>query len=603
MQTKKILIALLLSFVFIPKGISQNASQITNLNTDEMIPLDFTGTKPKISIKSNVFIANSNSFTFDTGGGMPGIYVPYESLTIENQLNVDKKVVEKTTLKGKYYIRWKRINIQIDKSNSNSTPFSIDIMCNVYKKGQINLNNANDAILGFIVGATPTPNSGTFIEKLTEAYSVNDKTGFGIYTNAPGATKDINKSWGDLKAYLKIGPINNMDSYSEIKWAYNEDSYKNMIIPGFQLNLNDGNNNYTSNDLITTLDTGHDFLSTRLKQDPQNSPNFQRYFWASPWHAPHGKWMIEGLKVSVRFIDKKNTISSYTFPSIDKNRQGGTYHPNSVIISDYDNNKMPEPYKDVKGIPIVDKPQNRMFLGNTVHFYCPLVYWDISGAKFGMAFSNNPANEWPTYADNAKSKGQFRSPSINVQNVKVPAGKNRLLTVAVASGHSVFHGASFNGKAMKLQKVVPLPGGNLALYTLPLGSNNNSETGNVVANGIFLNTIGVQSFSNIDQTNPFDKLISSNKLNPVGTASLSTNLDDTGLVCDFIAAFGNTPEITTEGNRQLRTFYNNKGDHNPGQKMTISSSYKVGNGTLEMKWKIQPAAAYAQIIMKLNRKD
>ncbi len=398
MKNLKCLAMVIVSFLCL-NTLELQSQDLQGLDVSKMIPLPLNGKSyPSIRIKNDDFIdVQGYDFVFDTGSS--ALCIPYENLTETFANSIDKSAANTFSKWGKDAYK---VTGDLKFYSEDGTEYILaGFEYYVFKEGKAGELPAKKR---FIAGAFPY--MGSISYELAESHPVNGKIGFGIYSNTPSG--NINDDWNSTNLYLQLGPIDQMANYGQIKWRNNitncrwgNEVYYPEKIPGFKVKLsaNNGATTYTSEALEVTLDTGHDILSTRLLGDPQTN-GFANDFESSSWHTTEGgKWLKEDVEVEIIFTDSENTENSYTFPSNNttglQKIRNGIFVPNAVLISNYDNNKTPLPFQSdaTPPVPIPCQPQNRMFLGNSIHFYCPLVFWDITGKRVGVGFKATPLQQ------------------------------------------------------------------------------------------------------------------------------------------------------------------------------------------------------------------
>lgn len=228
-----------------------------------------------------------------------------------------------------------------------------------------------------IVGAFPSDNSLPMA--IAKKYSTNG-IALGIISEA--ASDNIGADWSTFKSYLKIGNDQNLNS--NLNWRNNA----NFHCPaGFKATLQFPSVNGTTvpdlvcSDLLATCDTGAPDLSMRLKSDdPQRRAPYQQFFdpnlspnWYGPSKAQGAK---PGVTVKFDFTGSSGKTDSWKFTTANSG-----YVPNTCIIGDWS-----------AGVPwsVTDQtPINRINMGNSIYFYCPVFYWDVTNNRVGIYTKNS----------------------------------------------------------------------------------------------------------------------------------------------------------------------------------------------------------------------
>lgn len=234
--------------------------------------------------------------------------------------------------------------------------------------------------------------------------------------------------------------------------------------------------------------------------------------------------------------------------------------------------------------------------------------WTFAASKnyAHIGFNLNPASvgSIAAYDENQQStsKNSVSSPtnSITLSDFTVPAGDDRVLTVAVVCSHGNSSSASFGSTGMTLQQRVAFGSSNLDVFTLTLGSGAAQTEDIVVSGSFFYSALGAQSFHNIDQSTPVDNITTNSGNASSGSRTVTSATND--LVCDFIAASGGTSSFTISADgSQLETFNNNSGHHNNQSfYVTLGSSLEEGAASVDMDWTFAATKDFAHIGLNLN---
>lgn len=240
-----------------------------------------------------------------------------------------------------------------------------------------------------IMGAFPSKEPGSqlpsFPYAIAELYA-KDNMGFGIVSDTKS---DLEKDWDGFKSYLQIGCSPEMDS--QLKWRTDAKLWRTDLdfcpeaVPGFKVKIafDDTTNTIEATDLIATIDTGAPDLTLRLNdQNPQSQSDFATHFvgdgvwkqWGNDRYEAHAK-SLKNAKVTIGFMDSQNGQYAYTFPvGADVKKS-----PNSLIAGLWEGD-VPWKMNDS------DMPRNRINLGNTLYFYCPVFMYDIKNKRVGFLF-------------------------------------------------------------------------------------------------------------------------------------------------------------------------------------------------------------------------
>ncbi len=247
------------------------------------------------------------------------------------------------------------------------------------------LNADDDSI---ICGAFPSLDKDSNLPSLPYAlalkYSKEKNVGLGIVSNAPN--KPISEGWTSIKSYLQLGSDPSITNL--LQWRTDVPNYpKNPEIPfcpeavsGFKVEIEFpdviGGLKLTSPDMVATVDTGSSNLRMRLgENNPQNQSPYNDYFKPNKWY-PDGKSISGNAIIKILFTDSSGTVSSYEYPATDNFE---LKLPTMALFGDWDGN-IPWESNDN------DKPKNRMDLGNTIYYFCPVYFWDIDNKRVGILF-------------------------------------------------------------------------------------------------------------------------------------------------------------------------------------------------------------------------
>ena len=224
-------------------------------------------------------------------------------------------------------------------------------------------------------------------------YSPEGNVGLGIISDFTGS--DLAAGWSEGKSYLKIG--NDADFSSHLNWRndiplfHGRSGFQPEAVPGFTVTLSFPSSNgkmvpdIVVPNLMATIDTGAPELNLRLGE---NNPHRQvayapfftsestgKYDWRKKEYKVDSLLAANGAKIRVGFTGSAGRSDSYTFASSTDFQNCR----NSVVIAGDWNGKVPWP---VSGAT----PRNRISLGNSIYFFCPVYYWDITNRRVGILF-------------------------------------------------------------------------------------------------------------------------------------------------------------------------------------------------------------------------
>lgn len=134
--------------------------------------------------------------------------------------------------------------------------------------------------------------------------------------------------------------------------------------------------------LIATIDTGAPELNLRLgSSDPHRQAAYQAFFtdkgpgWMNAKYKAASLCAASGVAVRIGFTGSSGRSSSYQFTT---SAFGASKIPTHVIAGDWSGS--------VPWAVGEDKPKNRINLGNTIYFFCPVYFWDITHKRVGIYF-------------------------------------------------------------------------------------------------------------------------------------------------------------------------------------------------------------------------
>lgn len=253
------------------------------------------------------------------------------------------------------------------------------------------LPDANSGFTTSILGAFPSIDPYTRLPSVPFALTLKyapDNMGLGIISDC---YQDINKSWNSMKSYLQVGNgskiLDKLNFRNDIPNWRNQQEFHPEAVPGFKVKVKfaDTDKIIETSTLISTVDTGAPDMTLRLgANDPQNQAPFSPHFvkegpwlnWNSSQYLMNAKSLINAI-VSVEFNDSQGLINSYDFPI-----GGSAYSTPTTLISGNWTGGVPYSLQSPDG------PSNRINLGNTIYFYCPVYFWDIKNKRVGIGFKN-----------------------------------------------------------------------------------------------------------------------------------------------------------------------------------------------------------------------
>ena len=246
-----------------------------------------------------------------------------------------------------------------------------------------------------IMGAFPSPQHSTkqpsFPYALAQKYSGDHGFGFGFVSEMPSsrasAPPNVGDGWSNMKLYLLLGAdpalTRNLRWRSDIPlWASGLD-FCPEAVPGFKLRIGvpGTNEEIESPDYLATIDTGAPDLTARLgTTNPHLQPPFNAYFksdgpawWAGGAYENEAKSLQDGT-VTVIFTDSEGFRRQYSFKA-----EGWRKSPATLFAGVWDGD-----------VPWIQQqpsfPTNRINLGNTVYYYCPVFFYDIQNKRVGFQF-------------------------------------------------------------------------------------------------------------------------------------------------------------------------------------------------------------------------
>jgi len=346
---------------------------VSNISTwadfNKMIPLD-----PSFNIKVQgpAFGNKSQSILFDTGSWQ--LCVPY------SMVDKSKVKIVSSNIKNDWQEPGDKVQGDLEILTADGTPYQLK---------NYTFYAAYDSNAKRIMGGFPSP--GVFPYELAKAYPGTDThgkptVGFGIVSKATG---DVNDDWSKFQPYLMFNPTAQV--LKQLEWAMPIPAYQGSTVlnphavPGFNLTIEFPKNNTSQggklhyDNLDATIDTGASELVTRLgPNDPQRSSPFESYFTqpGASWrqdYIDHSSIAVSGSTVTVEWIDGLGVHHSYKYLT---NTSGPSC--TKFIVGDFTSNV---PWE-------CDPPQitrTRFSLGNTIYFFWPVYYYDITLNRIGIA--------------------------------------------------------------------------------------------------------------------------------------------------------------------------------------------------------------------------
>lgn len=244
-----------------------------------------------------------------------------------------------------------------------------------------------------IMGSFPSRNSLPFT--LASAYAGTGPIGFGIVTLRQPSPLPVlpSKAWPLTRSYLSL--VYDEQVAKDIIWspppsppnpAGQDFDYDLQAIPGFSFSVSTPIGSFsTKNDIQwrATIDTGADGLRSRV--DPSNphrqlNSSYIIACSASDSGCNPAEVYLYNANVSVTFsgLTKSGQVrsTSYNFGATDPRTGWNTDAPNAVQLADWVDPGWPVTF---------NWPINRMNLGNTIYLQCPVVYWNYTSMRGGVA--------------------------------------------------------------------------------------------------------------------------------------------------------------------------------------------------------------------------
>jgi hypothetical protein len=384
--------------VFCDKSICQlniaQSSFLCDLDKSKMIPLrDAKYRKYQFvaKLKGSAFSLNTPyEIVFDTGSwttSIPG-----------GALNFDKIKVLKENINDPWGNLADLVSGQLILESVDGTPYELNDYVFYATKDKTTkkyLPDDRNSIYGngtnSIFGAFPSIDPYTKLPSIPFALALKyapTNMGLGIISDC---YEDINKSWNSMKSYLQIGNdskiSDKLNFRTDIPNWRNQQEFHPEAVPGFKIKIrfSDTDKVIETSNLISTVDTGAPELTLRLgSNDPQNQEPFKSHFvkdgqwlyWNSNEYITNAKTLINA-NVYVEYTGSQGLVNSYEFPIGSSVNSSPT-----TLFSGNWSGGVPYPLQSPNG------PSNRINLGNTVYFYCPVYFWDIKNKRVGIGFKN-----------------------------------------------------------------------------------------------------------------------------------------------------------------------------------------------------------------------
>lgn len=253
-----------------------------------------------------------------------------------------------------------------------------------------------NSILGGFPGISPREKLPSLPYAIAQKYSEKNRVGFGIVSDSrPG----IEENWASFNSYLQIGAApkitDKLNWRTDIPLFPGREGFSPEAVPGFKVTFSFPNTNgrevpdIVVPGLWATVDTGAPLLTMRLgKENPHRNNTYRLYFtdegprWRKGQYKADSMCLEKGVNVRVEFTGSTGKTSHYEFKT---NKNFGSALPTQVIVGDWDG-RVPWPFNSAR------TPHTRINLGNTIYFYCPVYFWDISNKRVGL-YPFRPGNE------------------------------------------------------------------------------------------------------------------------------------------------------------------------------------------------------------------
>ncbi len=254
------------------------------------------------------------------------------------------------------------------------------------------LNAPDDRTASFgnsIMGAFPslTPwavSRPSFPFALAQQYSPTNNVGLGMVSEV---LQNFQLSWACAKSYLQIGPnpqlTTNLNWRSDLPPMTGFTGYCPYRVPGFGITFSFSNAvpDLVVTGLTATVDCGAPELNMKIAtNDPQRNA-YSAYFttngppWRTGTYAAQSRCLVGGQNVRVNFTSDTGKTIYYNYSSTDN--FSAPPAPGIVIAGDW-NSSVPWTVQ-------TDFPPTRISLGNSIYFFCPVYFWDVSNNRVGIS--------------------------------------------------------------------------------------------------------------------------------------------------------------------------------------------------------------------------
>ena len=380
---------------------------VTEFPYGKMIPLrsptyrgyDFCGSLTGSALKSG----QPYELLYDTGSW--DICIPYGSL------NKSNLTVLQTDVNDCWGVRSDMVQGQLSMMSADGTTnYTIDNFIFFARKNADGSDAPDDrgqASGNSIMGAFPSiwPQNGrpSLPFLLAQKYSATNAVGLGMVSET---LQDFYQDWRHAKSYLQLGMdpqlTSNLNWRSDMPLWTLTGTYTNYCpyrVPGFGITFG-----FTSNvpDLVVTglnatVDCGAPELCMKIaSNDPQRNA-YAAFFtddgpaWRSGTYKTSSRCLGGGQTVQVQFTGDTGKSTYYRFPASDQ--FSSMPAPAVVIIGEWTSS--------VPWAVSADTPKSRISLGNSIYFFCPVYFWDVSHNRVGVSDFVNNSEPWGVSLDNA----------------------------------------------------------------------------------------------------------------------------------------------------------------------------------------------------------
>lgn len=281
---------------------------------------------------------------------------------------------------------------QLAMVGKDGTKYTVDDMefYEILKTKKDGTEQSGKVIMGAFPSLHPDTKKPSFSYALAQKYSTPDTFGFGFVSKQPAL--EVGVGWKQLELYLLLGA--GSQKTEGLNWRKNipnahtgENGLKFCpeMVPGFTFRVNfpESEPPLESVALQATIDTGAPDLTLRLgEDDPHLKPQYAAYFTSKGpewWKMdPKGPYAtdaksLEKATVTVVFEGSDKTKDSYTFKA-----DGALQSPGTLYAGKW-GSSVPWPVSDAA-------PKDRINLGNTIYYYCPVFFYDIANKRVGFRF-------------------------------------------------------------------------------------------------------------------------------------------------------------------------------------------------------------------------